>query len=249
MRHLVFTAKWIGLNCVEQLLKTYPNDEYEFVVCEPEADRILEFLKSRNQFARKIDETVLAEVRGRPAGHYDWLLNLWGSHIFKSDILTRAKRSLNIHPSYLPYCRGRDPVVWAVRHDWPAGLSFHEISEGVDEGPVWYQEKVASEFPRTGGEVYDEVAKRCWQAFGEQWPHIRATEKAPAQQVELPDQKTFRRRDLRGDQLIDLAAEPHAESVIRRLLAHDFGPEYRAEIQFGTKRYRASLKLEPIEPE
>jgi len=246
MRHLVFTAKWVGLRCLTYLLDNFPDDDYTIVVGNPDADLIGAELQRRGVSWKPLGEEVLAEVRAAQPDCFDWLLNLWGGYIFKNDILSRARKSLNIHPAYLPYCRGRDPVVWAIRHELPAGVTLHMIETGVDEGAVWYQEQTQYALPCTGGELYDRVIERSWRSFIEQWPDLRDCQRPPSPQakVALP---TFRRRDLHADRLIDADNDVTARQFILRLLAHDFCPSYTAQVLFNGKIHKATLSLTPEE--
>lgn len=243
MKILIFTAKDIGLNCINYLLEHFSGDEYTFVVCEPEADRIISELHKKDCVAFRLGEESLNKIREKPVKYYDWLLNLWGGHIFKEDILSRVKQSLNIHPAYLPYCRGRDPVVWALRHEYPAGVTLHSINSGVDEGDIWYQEQIPYEFPCTGGELYKIVTERSWKAFCENWSEIRDNRIVPAPQPTGDSIKTFRRNELHQDRRINADEDPIARSFVQRLLAHDFGEGYQAELVFNGKLYAAHLHL------
>ena len=63
--------------------------------------------------------------------YFDWLLNLWGNYIFSAELISRAHRSLNIHPSFLPYGRGSDSVVWSIRYGHPAGVTLHQITNEI----------------------------------------------------------------------------------------------------------------------
>ncbi len=244
MKILIFTAKDIGLNCINFLLEHFSEDEYTFVVCEPEADRIIYELHGKGCCAAKLDENVLDEIRGKAKKHYDWLLNLWGGYIFKEDILSKVGQSLNIHPAFLPYCRGRDPVVWALRYGFPAGVTLHVVSSGVDEGAIWYREKVHYDFPCTGGELYKAVTDRSWKAFCENWPKIRGNQIPPESQPPEGAGKTFRRSDLCVDRRINADEDSVARSVVQRLMAHDFGDGYQAELVMNGKVYAAHLCLE-----
>ena len=247
MRHLVFAAKTIGARCVEYLLDGFPEDDYTIVVCEPDSDMISKMLDDRQHGYMRLEEMTLKKVQDVPEGHYDWLLNLWGGHIFTRQIISRCQRTLNIHPAYLPYCRGRDPVVWAIRYGFPTGITLHSISEGVDEGPIWYQEQLTYELPIRGIDLYKKVVRRCWQAFCEQWPRLRAAQEDAIDQPVQEGVCTFKRRDLWIDRRIDVDSDITARDVILRLLAHDFAPNYSAQVLVGGRVYNATLSLEPAE--
>ena len=241
MKILVFTAKWIGLKCVSYLLDNFPDDNYVFVVGNPNADLISNELEKRNQIWYPLDESTISLILSKKNDTYDWLLNLWGGHIFKNDILNKCRNSLNIHPSYLPYCKGRDPIVWAIRNGYPSGVTLHKITSGVDDGPIIYQEKINYSFPISGGELYEKVVSRAWQMFCEKWGEIRNNNFKLTPQDNLNDNKTFKRKDLIKDRIIDLNKDEFARSIFLRILAHDFHDDYLSEIIFNKKTYSAKL--------
>lgn len=243
MRILAFGAKVVGYETVEYLLDRWPDDDYTFVLPADEATSIGALVERHGRAFTVQGPNVLTRIAEQPEGHYDWLLNLWGSEILRPAVLSRAKRSLNIHPSLLPYGRGRDPVVWSIRRGWPAGMTLHQIVEGVDEGPVWYQEEVPYSLPCTGKELYERVVARCGKAFCEQWPHLRMIAGEPVPQADgFPTQ---RRRDLFPDRRIDADAHPAAREVVLKLLAHDFSPGYTARVVLNGQTYDATLTLTP----
>ena len=43
----------------------------------------------------------------------DYFLLLWWPKIISESIINISKKgAINLHPSYLPYCRGKDPNFW-----------------------------------------------------------------------------------------------------------------------------------------
>jgi methionyl-tRNA formyltransferase len=245
---LVFGSKLVGAQCIGYLLDQYPADDYTFVVCGPEVEAAVEVLEHHERSFFRLTDSVVEEIGNLPEGHFGWLLNLWGGHIFDERLLRRAHRSLNIHPSYLPIGRGRDPVVWAIRYEQRAGVSLHEIRSGVDEGPIWYQEEVPYHLPIRGADLYATVIERCVEVFREKWPDIRAGRLAAVPQG-ATDSKTHTRRDLWPDRRIDADSSKNDRELILRLLAHDFAPGYAAQVVLNGERFDATLSLTPAGPE
>lgn len=243
-RNLVFVSKWVGAKCLEHLLDTFPNDTYTIVICEPEADMISAMVELRGLAYMRLSEDTLKIIKNFDEEHFDWLLNLWGGYIFKQDIISLARNTLNIHPAYLPYCRGRDPIFWAIRKVYPAGVTLHSITQGVDEGPIWYREEVPYQLPITGGNLYNKVVDRCWNVFCEQWATLRDGHATAEQQKTSEELSTFRRSDLLADRCIDLDKEGSGErDLILRLLAHDFSPDYSAQLIINQQLYNVTLTL------
>ena len=54
----------------------------------------------------------------------------------------KAKRYVNIHPSFLPDLKGIDPVLGAIKFSRDAGATCHVMNENIDEGPIIYRDKI-----------------------------------------------------------------------------------------------------------
>jgi methionyl-tRNA formyltransferase len=92
--------------------------------------------------------------------------------IIKPSFINRCKRIINIHNSPLPKYRGVSPINWALKNNETIhGVTIHEITPGIDDGPIWGQVKF-SIYPETD-EVQD-VYHRClafgWTLFKEVIP-------------------------------------------------------------------------------
>ena len=67
---------------------------------------------------------------------------LWWPKIIKKDLIEIPSSGvINIHPSYLPFCRGKDPNYWALRDDLKFGVSIHKVTPGIDDGPILFRKK------------------------------------------------------------------------------------------------------------
>lgn len=66
---------------------------------------------------------------------------------------------LNIHSSLLPALRGPTPTNWAIlRGEEETGITFHQLSEGLDEGALYAQRRLAVG-NRTDGELRHALAE------------------------------------------------------------------------------------------
>ena len=63
----------------------------------------------------------------------------------------------NLHPGLLPYGRGMYPVFWALWEGTPAGATLHELTAGLDAGPILEQREVAVLASDTGGRLHERV--------------------------------------------------------------------------------------------
>ncbi|MES2528833.1 MAG: formyltransferase family protein [Bdellovibrionota bacterium] len=241
MNILVFVAKTTGLNCLEHILNRFPDDKYTIVVSEPDLSLISDWL-----LLRKIPYISLTEMEENNLSDcYDWLLNLWGGYVFKDNILKKANRSLNVHPSLLPLGKGRDPVVWAMKEGKPAGATLHEISSEVDGGDIFVQSEVPYAVGEKGNDVYDRVVKECVDLFSKSWSDIRSG-KVKTFTQNKSSEPTRRRKDLLTDRLINVSSDSETARFIRTVLAHDYSPGYSAIIEMDGRKFEITLNLKPM---
>ena len=77
--------------------------------------------------------------------------------------------AVNIHPSYLPYGRGSDPIIWSIVNGWPHGVSIHWIDEGIDTGNVLFQVEIVRGKLETGEELYGRMVRYYKHIFPIFW--------------------------------------------------------------------------------
>lgn len=104
---------------------------------------------------------------------YDWLLSIWSSKIFSKKFLSKFKNNLNIHPSYLPYNRGKDPYAWSVYNSNSIGVSIHEMTEKIDKGDIYLKKKLYLPFPVTAYQVYLKSLSEIKKLFIFNWKKIK----------------------------------------------------------------------------
>jgi methionyl-tRNA formyltransferase len=67
---------------------------------------------------------------------------------------------INIHPSLLPKYRGPAPIEAAIANgDDETGISIMQLTRGMDEGPVFVQERVVLKGTETKPELYEAFAQ------------------------------------------------------------------------------------------
>lgn len=75
--------------------------------------------------------------------NYDVVVSFGYRHILRKAQLETLKRPvLNLHIAYLPFNRGAHPNFWSFIESTPAGVTIHEIDEGIDTGPICFQKYV-----------------------------------------------------------------------------------------------------------
>lgn len=68
---------------------------------------------------------------------------------------------INIHPSLLPKYRGPSPIETAILNgDQETGISLIQLSEKMDAGPIFVQEKIALSNEETKSSLYKKLGER-----------------------------------------------------------------------------------------
>jgi len=81
--------------------------------------------------------------------------------------------ALNIHGALLPYYRGCNPTQWAILRDESAtGVTLHEVTAGIDEGPIIARKEVPLLFEDTWKDVQDRIAGATERLLEESVPEV-----------------------------------------------------------------------------
>lgn len=104
----------------------------------------------------------------------DWIISYGYRHIIKKQIIDRFPgRIINLHIGYLPYNRGADPNFWSAYDKTPAGVTIHQIDEGIDTGDILVQEEVFFTGEETLAESYQALQEKIQLLFMRNWKAIR----------------------------------------------------------------------------
>ena len=154
--------------------------------------------------------------RGVPmveSGHYvdipnvrrgDWGVDLAFSvfydKIIKSWFIGKCGRILNLHNGPLPRYRGVSPINWALKNgERSHGVTIHEITEGIDDGPVVSQ-VTYSIYPDVDEveDVYHRALRFGWLLFQDTMPVLDRI-KAQPQDHSAASYYSAKQNDLLGD--------------------------------------------------
>lgn len=89
----------------------------------------------------------------------DFLISVHWDKIFTKCELAKPRHGgLNLHNSYLPWNRGAHSCTWAIADQSPHGATMHWMDEGIDTGPILYQERVEVSDSDTADSLYKKTA-------------------------------------------------------------------------------------------
>ncbi len=151
------------------------HSEYELVAVVPNQPPSFWTLRLE-EWAKERGVPVVASglTKDVPEGPIDLAVSVTYDKIIKTDFIARCGRIINIHNGPLPKYRGVNPVNWALKNgEKEHGVTMHEITPGIDDGPVIAQRMFAIDPEKD--EVVD-VYKRCleegWELFLETMPNF-----------------------------------------------------------------------------
>jgi|GEM_PF-3269271 len=106
----------------------------------------------------------------------DSLLNFLNKHKFKILIncfcnfkftcLLKLYDCYNVHPSYLPFYRGRHPMHWAlILGEEQHGITIHKMTQEFDKGAIYWQEHMAIHKNMSVGELREGLMQKLEVGF------------------------------------------------------------------------------------
>ena len=164
--------------------------------------------------------------------------------ILKGKLISKYLKIYNLHPGYLPWGRGYYPVFWALWEQTPAGATLHEITTGIDEGPIVAQIKVECYPHDTGGSLHERVRESEKILFLEYWPKITSGERIPS--FPQPEGGTYHSKK----EFFELKQQAKWQSMtsvdlVRLIRALTFPGYSGLEITLGNRKF--AISLEPLE--
>ena len=91
---------------------------------------------------RNINWVQSGDYKHLPDFEIDLAFSCFYDKIIKKGFINKCGRILNLHNSPLPHYRGVSPINWALKDGRNEhGITIHEITEGIDDGPIVSQVK------------------------------------------------------------------------------------------------------------
>lgn len=148
----------------------------------------------------------------------------WWPLILKQEFLALGQDvTLNLHPSLLPYARGKDPNFWAIVEESPFGVSIHHVTSDIDAGDVAFQREIAYGWEDTGETLYYKAGEAMVELFRDNYPRI-VTFDIPRRRQAIESGTFHMRKELDVRSLIDLDQQYSARQLLNLLRARTFKP-------------------------
>lgn len=240
---MCFVYNKVGVGCLKFLVNNFSSDHYTVVFHNKCENEINDFKNLKNVSCIPLEKFLVDNFENC---NFDWLLSLCCGYIFPNQFLKHFQHTLNIHPGYLPLCRGNDPAAWTIRYHFKAGVSLHCISPTLDGGDIWVREELPYPISIKAKKLHIQLHDLCIQVFCKYWKRIRNLEIVPLSQNYSKNNVAFTRKMFLQDTIIHEDEIMSVKDFILRVNSHDFSPNYTAICKLDNKKYKITLNLEEI---
>ncbi|MFN3699530.1 MAG: UDP-4-amino-4,6-dideoxy-N-acetyl-beta-L-altrosamine N-acetyltransferase, partial [Dictyoglomus sp.] len=178
----------------------------------------------------------------------DFIVSYHYQYIIPKDIISfYYPRIINLHLSFLPYNRGRQPNPWSFIENTPKGVTIHLVDEKVDTGDILLQKEVfIDEETETLKSSYLKLHREIQELFKSNWEILKLGKIQPVKQKGKGTRKY--KRDF-------VHLEPFIQEKGWDTSIRDFKERYkisqnlRGNIEFGEVRLKNFIHLNSEERE
>ena len=173
----------------------------------------------------------------------DYLLSVSWPYILKEKLFNIPKYgSLNFHLSFLPFNRGKNPNVWPIIDNSPAGVTIHFINNKIDDGEIVFQKKVNLESIDTAKTLFKKSNVEMIKLFEKNWAKIK--NKNYKKKKNLKKRGSFHTSsEFKKLDKIHLSKKIYPLDLINHLRAKTFKPYPGAYFEKNNKKIFFEIKL------
>ena len=170
---------------------------------------------------------------------------LWWPKIIKKETLSLSKEGFyNLHPSLLPFSKGKYPNFWAIRNEEPYGVSIHKVAEGIDTGEIIAQKIIPYDWEDNGGTLYKKSEKECIKLFKKTFPKILY--KKITKIIKNSGGSFHLGKEMFLESEIDLAKSYIAKDLFNLLRARTFKGKPSCWFFFKKSKYEIRIKIDKV---
>jgi methionyl-tRNA formyltransferase len=182
-------------------------------------------------------------IRRARSQRVDVVVLCWWPHVLKRSQLELAGRhTLNMHPSLLPHCRGKDPNFWCLVEQRPFGVTIHHVDVSVDGGDIAFQKSIRVSWQDTGETLYRKAEAALVQLFQDSYASIAANA-VPRIKQDLPRGSYHRREELDPASHLDLDAKRPVRDLLNLLRARTFPPHPSCRFEDAGETYEVRIEI------
>ena len=179
-------------------------------------------------------------------GPVDFLFLLWWPTIIPKYLVELPKNgTINLHPSLLPYDRGKHYNFWTIVDGTPFGVTIHFVDAGVDSGDILFQAPIPKTWDDTGGSLYNKAIGAVRKLFKERYLDIVEGRYSRSPQDPLKATMHFA-RDLESASEIFLERQYTALTLFNLLRARTFEGKPACYFRADGKKYEVRISISEV---
>tara|TARA_R100000008_G_C3577003_1_gene165897 strand:- start:629 stop:1378 length:750 start_codon:yes stop_codon:yes gene_type:complete len=228
------------VNCNLEFVITCSNDPYE--------EEIYSIFSSHNiKCYRNIDINSDFFVDQLKINSIDLVFLLWWPKIVKQRAIDSVGLGfINLHPSLLPFNRGKHPYYWSIVDGTPAGVTLHFIDASIDKGDILFQKEIETSITTTGESLYAESLKRITELFIDSYEKIINGDLDPKKQSENDSTFHYGKNIIKHSE-IDLNRSYKAMDLINIMRAKSFSGGPSSHFVLNGKKYYININIREAE--
>ncbi|MBP6993170.1 MAG: formyl transferase [Spirochaetes bacterium] len=165
----VFADGNVGVEILDFFISSHNDNLKAIVVVDDQSSAYL-FLKEKGYpedniiFNKHIYDN--ASIEKLQSLGLDFILLAWWPFIVKRPLFSIPKvGTINFHPSYLPYNKGKHYNFWSIIEETQFGVSIHFVDDSIDGGDIIFQSKIEKTWEDTGESLYFKAQKSIVELF------------------------------------------------------------------------------------
>lgn len=173
----------------------------------------------------------------------DLICLLWWHYILKKEEFSiPTLGAINIHPSLLPYNKGKDPNFWAILNQVKAGVTIHKVTSAVDSGDIVVQREVKYDWLDNGETLYNKLLRESVMLFVDNAEGIFSGDVRATKQEDIFED-TKKRSNLTASYEIKLDEKTTARKVLNLIRAKQFYTFPSAYFVDDGKKYEVTIQI------
>lgn len=173
---------------------------------------------------------------------FDALICVYWPWILNKDIYSTAKKTINFHPSYLPYNKGWYPLVHSINNKTYHGITLHRIEEKPDEGAIWSQKIIKIKPEETSKDIYLRTQYELFNLFKKNWSKIINNKIKPKLQKKIKNHY-HTKKDVEKYDIIKLNKKYLGKDLIDQLRSRTFGKKTFSYFKINNTKIYIHIQL------
>ena len=243
---IFFISDFVGRELILFIIKKFKKD-IKIVVVDTKDKLTIAFLKKNLQKSKIIiwdNNNNSKAIKELEKIKPEKIFLLWWPYILNKRILIIPKyETINIHPSYLPFYKGKDPNFWALINNGPYGVSIHKVTSKIDSGDILFRKKITNiDFSYDAKKLYELNKKKIIILFKNSYKILRKNEITKG----IPNKivgRTNKRKNMIKKAKLDLKKYYKGENIINLLRAKNFKPHEGIIFKKNKKEFSININI------